>query len=162
MISAPFGCLISRICLLIFLSSPGDMPSKMPTGLRSIGAILLLEEVGEPVAQELPAGFFLVNRHELFHALIAGVGERFRCVAGGEDRLADNDLDPLAKPHVLRPREGHRDHGHARFYGKKREPLLEGQEPAPFRPRVAPRGGPPRSPRFRAPGPGTDKPLVGL
>src|SRR2546428_13334485 len=100
MISAPFGCLISRICFVIFLSSPGDMPSKMPTGLRSIGAILLLEEVGEPVAQELPAGFFLVNRHELFHALIAGGGERFRCVAGGEDRLADHGPGALSEPTV--------------------------------------------------------------
>src|SRR3989442_15661561 len=136
MISAPFGCLISRICLLIFLSSPGDMPSKMPTGLRSIGAILLLEEVGEPVAQELPAGFFLVNRHELFHALIAGVGERFRCVAGGVVRVADNDLYALAEPHVLRPRAGRLGHRPPPFPPKMREPLVEGPEAALFRPVV--------------------------
>src|SRR2546426_2440884 len=41
MISAPSGCRISRIDFAAFLSSPGDMPSKMPTGLRSMAAILL-------------------------------------------------------------------------------------------------------------------------
>src|SRR5260370_17711382 len=42
---SPCTCLISRICLPTLLRSPGEKPSKMPTGLRSIGAILLLEQV---------------------------------------------------------------------------------------------------------------------
>src|SRR5712691_1512854 len=98
-------CLISRICLVTRLRSPGEKPSKMPTGLRSIGAILLLEEAGQLLAQELAPGFFAIGRHELLDALKPGVGQRFRSLAGGIDHLADHDLDPLAEPEVLRPRK---------------------------------------------------------
>src|SRR2546428_2789051 len=117
MISAPCGCLISRICLVTRLRSPGEKPSKMPTGLRSIGAILLLEESRQPLAQELMARFLAVGRQELVHALVSGLGQRFRGVAGGLDRLAAHDLGPLAQPQVLRPPYRDRDDPHPRPVG---------------------------------------------
>src|SRR5437879_3915289 len=134
MISAPFGCRISRIDFAAFLSSPGDMPSKMPTGLRSMAAILLpgrayrefhhpypavpaavptsplrgevkfLEEMGELAAQELAARLLVVRRHELLDSLEPGVGERFGRLARRAQGLADHHQDPLAEPHIFRPR----------------------------------------------------------
>src|SRR5712691_12512181 len=93
MISAPFGCRISRICLLIFLSSAGGMPLKMPTGFKSIRASL--EQVRELLAQELATWFLVIDGHQLLDALMPGAGERFRDMAGGQERLADDDLDPF-------------------------------------------------------------------
>src|SRR5260370_6580609 len=103
MISAPLGCRISRICLLIFLSSAGGMPLKMPMGFKSIRASL--EQVCELLAQELAPPLLVVGGHQLLDALIPGVGERFRGVAGGHGRLADDDLDLLAEPEGFRARE---------------------------------------------------------
>src|SRR5260370_7872006 len=103
MISAPCTCLISRICLLTLLRSPGEKPSKMPTGLRSIGAILLLEQVRKLPAQKLLARFLSVSRHQLLHTLVPGLGQRFAGVAAGINGLSDPPLDPLAQPQALPP-----------------------------------------------------------
>src|SRR5258706_7465268 len=93
MISAPCTCLISRICLPTLFRSPGEKPSKMPTGLRSIGAILLLEQVRKLPAQKLLAWFLSVSRHQLLHAVLPGLGQRFRGVAVGIDQLFDREPD---------------------------------------------------------------------
>src|ERR1700737_20916 len=137
MISAPLGCLISRICLATFLSSAGEKPSKMPTGLRSIRAILLLEEVCQLAAEELAAGLVAVGGHELLHALVAGVGQRLRRVAGRRDRLSDDDLDPFAKPQVLGARQRHGHDRHPSLDGEMGEALLEGHELALGRPVIS-------------------------
>src|SRR5258708_17903924 len=86
MISAPFGCRISRICLLIFLSSAGGMPLKMPTGLRSIPASL--EQVRELLPQELAAWLFVIGWHQLLDAPIPSVAQRFPSTAGGKQSPA--------------------------------------------------------------------------
>src|SRR5260370_38477992 len=99
MISAPLGFRISRICLLIFWSSAGGMPLKMPTGLRSIRASL--EQVRELLPQELAAWLFVIGGHQLLDAPIPSVGERFRGVAGGQDPLPHHDLFPFAGPPAL-------------------------------------------------------------
>src|SRR5260370_39007187 len=126
MISAPLGFRISRICLLIFWSSAGGMPLKMPTGLRSIRASL--EQVRELLPQELAAWLFVIGGHQLLDAPIPSVGERFRGVAGGQDRLADHDLDPFAEPQVLRAGERDRYDRHAGLDREMGKPFLERQE----------------------------------
>src|SRR5258706_7350038 len=137
MISAPCTCLISRICLLTLLRSPGEKPSKMPTGLRSIGAILLLEQVRKLPAQKLLAWFLSVSRHQDLHALVPGLGQRFGGVAVGMDGLSDRDLDPLAQPDVLGAREGDGNDRHAGLDREMCEPLLEGHQLALLRSVVA-------------------------
>src|SRR5260370_16722978 len=126
MTSAPLGCRISRICLVSCWGSGGGMPLKMPTGLRSIRASL--EQVRALLPQKLPARLFVIGGHQVLDALISGVGERFRGVAGGQDRLADHDLDPFAKPQVLRAGERDRDHRHAGLDREMGKPFLERQE----------------------------------
>src|SRR5260370_21913894 len=133
MISAPLGWRISRICLLIFWSSAGGMPLKMPTGFKSIRASL--EQVRELLAQELAPRFLVVGGHQFLDALIPGVGERFRGMAGRQDRFADHDLDPFAKPQVFRARQRGRADRHAGLDREMGEPFLERQE---LPPRLAP------------------------
>src|SRR5260370_8464692 len=124
MISAPFTCLISLICLPTLLRSPGEKPSKMPTGLRSIGAILLLEQVRKLPAQKLLAWFLSVNRHQVLHTFVPGLGHRFGCVAGGLDRLSDLHLYPLAQPEAFRARVGDGNDRPAAPHPKITQPLL--------------------------------------
>src|SRR5438309_3082055 len=137
MISAPCGCRISRIDLAAFLSSPDDMPSKMPTGLRSIAAILLLEKARETAAPELAARLLVVGGHERFDAFERRLGERLGRLSRRAQRRTDHHHDPLSKPQVFGPRQRDRNHRYARLDGEMGKAFLEGHELALGGPVVA-------------------------
>src|SRR5258708_28313684 len=126
MISAPCTCLISRICLPTLLRSPGEKPSKMPTGLRSIGAILLLEQVCKLAAQKLLAWLLSVSRHQVLHTLVSGLGQRLGSVAGGMDRLPDHHLIRLPSQRSFVPESATGMTGTPALIAKCANPFLNG------------------------------------